>query len=97
MTGPDCAVMCNLINTHTHTEISLILPWKDQYECRRMTTRTGPDCAVMYNLINTERERETGTRAGAGVGVGAGTGTRADRGRGGRESSLIHQIVMKVV
>ena len=20
MTGPDCAVMCNLINTHTHTE-----------------------------------------------------------------------------
>ena len=19
MTGPDCAVMCNLINTHTHT------------------------------------------------------------------------------
>ena len=21
MTGPDCAVMCNLINTHTHTHI----------------------------------------------------------------------------
>ena len=20
MTGPDCAVMCNLINTHTHTQ-----------------------------------------------------------------------------
>ena len=20
MTGPDCAVMCNLINTYTHTE-----------------------------------------------------------------------------
>ena len=22
MTGPDCAVMCNLINTHTHTHIN---------------------------------------------------------------------------
>ena len=22
MTGPDCAVMCNLINTHTHTQFS---------------------------------------------------------------------------
>ena len=22
MTGPDCAVMCNLINTHTHTHTS---------------------------------------------------------------------------
>ena len=22
MTGPDCAVMCNLINTHTHTHIA---------------------------------------------------------------------------
>ena len=21
MTGPDCVVMCNLINTHTHTHI----------------------------------------------------------------------------
>ena len=20
MTGPDCAVMCNIINTHTHTQ-----------------------------------------------------------------------------
>ena len=23
MTGPDCVVMCNLINTHTHTHILL--------------------------------------------------------------------------
>ena len=21
MTGPDCAAMCNLINTHTHTDV----------------------------------------------------------------------------
>ena len=24
-TGPDCAVMCNLINTHTHTETYYII------------------------------------------------------------------------
>ena len=55
MTGPDCAVMCNLINTHTHTQVSLIPPWEDQCEWRRMTINrmTGPDCAVMCNLINT--------------------------------------------
>ena len=23
MTGPDCVVMCNLINTHTHTHTAL--------------------------------------------------------------------------
>ena len=44
MTGPDCAVMCNLINTHTHTHT---LPWEDQCEWHRMTRMTGPDCAVM--------------------------------------------------
>ena len=43
MTGPDCVVMCNLINT-------LIL---DQCEWHRMTRMTGPDCVVMCNLINT--------------------------------------------
>ena len=46
MTGPDCAIMCNLINTNTHT-------WEDQCEWHRMTRMTGPDCAVMCNLINT--------------------------------------------
>ena len=47
MTGPDCAVMCNLINTHirTHTH-TLICEW------HRMTRMTGPDCVVMCNLIN---------------------------------------------
>ena len=57
MTGPDCVVMCNLINTHTHThthtQVSLIPPWEDQCEWHRMTRMTGPDCAVMCNLINT--------------------------------------------
>ena len=26
MTGPDCAVMCNLINTHTHTRTHTYKP-----------------------------------------------------------------------
>ena len=45
MTGSDCAVMCNLIITHTHTHTHC--------EWHRMTRMTGPDCAVMCNLINT--------------------------------------------
>ena len=56
MTRPDCAVMCNLINTHTHTHnthtpVSLIPPREDQCEWHRMTRMTGPDCVVMCNLI----------------------------------------------
>ena len=51
MAGPDCAVMCNLTNTHlyTHTLAPLILPWEDKCEGHRMTRMTGPDCAVMCN------------------------------------------------
>ena len=47
MTRPECAVMCNLINTHTHSHTD------DQCEWHRMTRMTRPDCAVMCNLINT--------------------------------------------
>ena len=50
MTGPDCAVMCILMNAHIHTHIP---PWEDQCEWHRMTRMTGPDCAMMCNLINT--------------------------------------------
>ena len=46
MTGPDCAVMRNLIK-YIHYP-----PWEDQCERHRMTRMTGPDCAVVYNLIN---------------------------------------------
>ena len=57
MTGPDCAVMRNLFNTHTHahthTHVSLIPPREDQCEWHRMTRMTGPDCVIMCNLINT--------------------------------------------
>ena len=55
MTGPDCAVMYNVINTHTHThtQVSLIPPWEDQCKGHGMARMPGPDCAVMCNLINT--------------------------------------------
>ena len=54
MTGPDCVVMCNLINTCIHTYIhTLIPPREDQCEWHRMTRMTGSDCVVMCNLINT--------------------------------------------
>ena len=49
MTGPDCAVMCNLINIHTYIHT---YPWEDQCEWHKMTRMIGPDCAVMCNLIN---------------------------------------------
>ena len=45
MTGPDCAVMCNLLNTHTHARAR---------EWHRLARMTGPGCAVMCNLINTQ-------------------------------------------
>ena len=61
MTGPDCVVMCNLINIHTHTHtVSLIPPWEDQCEWHIMTRMTRPDCAVMCNLINTHTHTHTG-------------------------------------
>ena len=61
MTGPDCVVMCNLINTHTHTHTHT--PWEDQCEWHRMTRMTGPDCAVMCNLINTHTHTHTHTHS----------------------------------
>ena len=57
MAGPDCAVMCNFLDTQTQTQtqthtVPLISPWEDQWERNRMTRATGSDCAVMCNLTN---------------------------------------------
>ena len=47
MTGPDCAVMCNLINTHTHTHT------QDQrgewHRMTAMTERAGLRGYVQFN------------------------------------------------
>ena len=67
MTRPDCAVMCNLINTHTHTH-SLIPPREDQCKWHRMTRMTGPDCVVMCNLINTHTHTHTHTHTTVSTG-----------------------------
>ena len=32
MTGPDCVVMCNLINTHTHTHTQRVYPDEERRE-----------------------------------------------------------------
>ena len=34
MTGPDCAVMCNLINTHTHTHTTSGVRDRSSTSCR---------------------------------------------------------------
>ena len=71
MTGPDCAVMCNLINIYKHTYTQpplsrLIRGFRYKYHCQCewhiMTRMTGPDCAVMCNLINTHTHTQTHTR-----------------------------------
>ena len=51
MTGPDCAVICNLINIHTYIHISP-LGRINASVIDRMTRTTAPDCAVVCNLIN---------------------------------------------
>ena len=58
MTGSDCAVMCKLINIHTHLH-----PW------HRMTRMTGLDCAVVCNLINTHTHKHTHIKVLTDLGV----------------------------
>ena len=48
-TGPNCAVMYNIINTYTHTQTNTL--WEHRWEWHRMTRKTGSDCAVIYNII----------------------------------------------
>ena len=65
MTGPNCAVMCNLINTRTHTHTPSVASdqrfSEDQCEGHRVTKMTGPGCAVMFDLIITHTHTHTHT------------------------------------
>ena len=52
MTGPDCAVMCNLINTHTHTQTHTTRKQGGEHKVLRaqagivQVERVGPLCRV---------------------------------------------------
>ena len=67
MIGPDCAVMCNLINIYIHKHTHTHTPWKDQCEWHRITRMTGSDCAVTCNLINTHTHTHTHTHTRARI------------------------------
>ena len=82
MTGPDCTVVCNLINTHTHTHT--LPPWEDQCEWHRMTRMTGLDCAVMCNLINTHTHTHTHSSGDGNGDDDNGNGNENRIGEGGR-------------
>ena len=76
MTGPDCAVMCNLINSHTHTHTVIT--------CEHPTapfTRPGVYKRVLGPRDGKER---TGPGGGSETGTGArvGTGTQTVMGMG---------------
>ena len=46
MTGPDCVVMCNLINTHTHTHTH---NWLEQVARRLHETILNSDTVTFQN------------------------------------------------
>ena len=47
MTGPDCAVMCNLINTHTHTTRSLLGSDTDMVFCYQIALWVSGECEIV--------------------------------------------------
>ena len=56
MTGPDCAVMCNLINTHTHTHTDF---GGTRKRCRKGSV--GP-VAANSNLVEINKEAGGGAQ-----------------------------------
>ena len=54
MTGPDHAVICNLINTHKDdTIVDLELAGQVRVLQHKMSWATGSGCVVKCNLVNT--------------------------------------------
>ena len=77
MTGPDCVVMCNLINTHTHTHT----------HNNKLETETGEGAGrgqepergwrpVKEHKLGTRSRSEAETITVAETGTGTGTGKR---------------------
>ena len=88
MTGPDCVVMCNLINTHTHTHRwDRGRGWRRTKE-RKIGTGTGRGRGwrpVDEHRVGTEMGAGTETRAVAGImGTGTGTGRVVERRKSAR-------------
>ena len=52
MTGPDCAVMCNLINTHLLLVTKIFDPLSDRRTNAFFFSLAGPDCMIVFNLTN---------------------------------------------
>ena len=63
MTGPDCAVMSNLINTHTHTHTQAGLRGCVQFKRYKHREQiTGPDDKNVQNGDNLDAILETNTK-----------------------------------
>ena len=76
MTGPDCAVMCNLINTHTHTHTHT-----HEHRMGTGTTITG----TRIGLGRAEQRRKSARRH---AGNGGDTGGKRKKCRKGRVGSV---------
>ena len=63
MTGPDCAVMCNLINTHTHTSNELDVQNEWEENTHTHTARPGRE-EDTARLGQTDAKRLGGRHAG---------------------------------
>ena len=61
MTGPDCAVMCNLIHTHTHTHTHTHIGWKEKKTRRH--ERVGSEAANPDNLLKMQGGKHNVPRA----------------------------------
>ena len=62
MTGPDCAIMCNLINTHTHTYSTY---WLTRVKIEKICQRIPPPLYIyiypyIYNFFFSERAARAG-------------------------------------
>ena len=80
MTGPDCAVMCNLINTHTHTHHTLGVGGGND-DGHGVGGGNG-DGDGTGTGVEANEGAQKGNEDGSGDGVGTGTGTGMEtRGR----------------
>ena len=89
MTRPDCAVMCNLINTHTHTDIMASALLEELKIVATEAKRSQIEDAVGSSWAALAAEEDPQGRGigtllvEAGAGGGGGRGGGGERGAGG--------------